>query len=41
MNYVFGYRAKDSRNNLHYLKSGEIVYHAAAVGIVLNIETNT
>ncbi len=36
IDYVYGYRAKDCRNNLRYLKDGKIVYHAAAVGIVLD-----
>ena len=29
------------RNNLKYLKNGNIVYNAAALGIVLDIPTNT
>ena len=40
LDYVHGYRAKDCRNNLKYLKNGNIVYHAAAVGIVLDGTTN-
>jgi microtubule-associated protein-like 6 len=40
LNYVFGYRAKDMRNNVRYLKNGNIVYNAAALGIVLDINTN-
>jgi len=38
---VHGYRAKDCRNNLRYLKNGKIVYHAAALGIVLDSSKNT
>ena len=38
--HVHGYRSKDCRNNVKYLKSGNIVYHASALGIVLDIATN-
>ena len=38
LEYVHGYRAKDTRNNLKYLESGKALYHAAALGIVLNID---
>jgi len=41
LEYCFGYRAKDSRNNLRYLKNGKIAYHAAALGIILDGKTNT
>ena len=40
LEYCHGYRAKDCRNNLRYLVSGKIVYHAAALGIVLDKKTN-
>jgi microtubule-associated protein-like 6 len=36
LEYVYGYQAQDSRNNLRYNTLGEIVYHAAAIGIVYN-----
>jgi hypothetical protein len=39
--YVYGYRAKDMRSNLLYLASGKVVYNAAALGIVLDVESNT
>ena len=29
LDYVFGYRAKDCRNNLFYTSSGKILYNAA------------
>ena len=32
---------RDCRNNIRFLKSGSIVYHAAALGIVLDPENNT
>jgi hypothetical protein len=33
LEYAYGYRAKDCRNNIRYLPSGEIIYHCAAVGV--------
>lgn len=41
LEYVYGYRAKDCRNNLKYLKQGNIVFHAAALGIVMDPAANT
>ena len=41
LEFVHGYRAKDCRNNIRYLPSGKIVYHAAAVGIVHDIEEHS
>jgi len=42
MDYVYGYRAIDSRNNIFYTSNPkEIVYMTAALGVVLNTETNT
>ena len=41
LDFVHGYRAKDCRDNIKYLKSGNIVYNAAALGIVMDIPTNT
>lgn len=35
------YRAYDCRSNLFYLRSGEIVYHVAAAGIVYHREKHT
>lgn len=40
LDYVHGYRAKDCRNNVRYLKNGNIVYHAAGVGIVVDAGSN-
>lgn len=34
------YRGYDCRDNVFCLKTGEIVYHVAALGIVLNTEKN-
>ena len=40
--YVFGYRSFDTRMNIRYTKSKDnIVYTAAALGIVHNIKNNT
>jgi microtubule-associated protein-like 6 len=36
LEYCHGYRAKDCRNNLRYLKDGKVLYHAAAVGVRLD-----
>lgn len=33
--------SRDTRNNLQYLKNGNIVYHAAALGIVMDVASNT
>ena len=40
LNHVHGYRSKDCRNNLRYRKSGNIVYNAAALGIVMDINSD-
>jgi hypothetical protein len=40
LEYCHGYRAKDCRNNLRYLKSGKLLWHAAGLGIVLNKKSN-
>ena len=34
LEFVHGYRAKDCRNNIRYLPSDKIIYHAAAVGVI-------
>lgn len=42
LEYVYGYRCFDSRQNLFYSKNQEeVVYMTAAVGVVLNKRTNT
>lgn len=38
---MYGYRSYDTRNNLRYNATGEVVYHTAACGIVLNKVKNT
>ena len=37
LEYCYGYRAKDMRNNLYYLSNGKVLYNAAALGVVLDI----
>jgi WD40 repeat protein len=34
--YVYGYRSYDTRSNLKYNSEGNVVYHTAACGIILN-----
>lgn len=41
LEYIFGYRTRDTRNNLRYVNEKEIVYHCGFYGIIHNIETNT
>ena len=41
LEYVFGYRCHDTRNNLRYASDGKFVYHTAAVGVVMDAATNT
>ncbi|XP_033122529.1 echinoderm microtubule-associated protein-like 6 [Anneissia japonica] len=42
LEYIYGYRGFDCRNNLHYLNDGaDIIYHAAGAGIVQNLEAGT
>jgi len=41
LEYCFGYRAKDCRNNLRYLADGKVVYNAAGLGVVLDPKKNT
>ena len=40
LEYIYGYRCHDARNNLRYTQEGKIVYHAAGVGVVLNQKDN-
>jgi len=41
LDYVYGYRCEDTRNNVRYNKGGEIVYHSATVGVVLKQSDNS
>ncbi len=41
LDWVYGYRGKDCRSNLHLLASGELVYFVAAVAVIYNHHTDT
>lgn len=41
LEYVYGYRCQDSRQNVYYNPNGDIVYMTAAVGVILHKATNT
>ncbi|XP_012284868.1 echinoderm microtubule-associated protein-like 2 isoform X2 [Orussus abietinus] len=38
LDWVYGYRGRDCRSNLHLLPTGEIVYFVAAVVVLYNLE---
>jgi hypothetical protein len=37
LDFVHGFRGHDCRNNVFYNGQGEVVYHAASVGIALDV----
>lgn len=42
LEYVYGYRCHDTRNNLFYSHDGtKLLYHAAALGVIYDKATNT
>lgn len=41
LEFIHGYRCHDARNNLKYGPNGQIIYHAAGVGIVLDPTNRT
>lgn len=41
LEYVYGYRAIDSRQNIYFNKKGELCYFTAALGVVLDAASNT
>lgn len=41
LEYVHGYRSKECRNNVKYLKGGLIVFNAAALAIVLDTNSSS
>jgi len=41
LEYVYGYRCADSRQNVFYNTSGQAVYMTAALGIILDQSSNT
>lgn len=38
LEWVYGYRGHQCRNNLFYTKEDELVYFVAGVGVVLNLQ---
>ncbi|CAG9326453.1 unnamed protein product [Blepharisma stoltei] len=41
LEYVYGYRSHDVRNNIKYTANGDVLYHTAAIGVALNTSANT
>jgi len=41
LDWVYGYRGRDGRNNLHALASGELVYYTAAVAVLYDPHGHT
>ncbi len=41
LDFVYGYRTRDTRNNLRYISEHKIVYHCGFYGIVHDLLTNT
>ena len=41
LDHVYGYNGRDSRDNIHFLKTDEYIYHVAAVVIIANPKTNS
>ena len=41
LEYVYGYRTQDSRQNLYYNPDGNIVFMSACLGIILDKANNT
>lgn len=41
LEWVYGYRGHQCRNNLYYTSSKEIVYFVAGVGVVYNTRENS
>ena len=41
LEYVYGYRCEDSRQNVYFNSAGQAVYMTAALGVILNQSNNT
>ena len=41
LEWVYGYRSTDSRNNVRYTANGKIAFHAGAVGVDFDKSTHT
>lgn len=40
LEYAYGFRSRDVRNNLRYNADGEFVYHCAGVAVVMDKKKN-
>lgn len=40
LEYVYGYRSADSRQNCHFNSAGNACYMTAALGVVLDVNSN-
>lgn len=41
LEYVYGFRSHDCRNNLRYTANGKIIYNTAGIAVVMDPKTNT
>ncbi len=41
LDYVYGYRCEDSRQNVYFNAQGQAVYMTAAIGVILDQSSNT
>jgi microtubule-associated protein-like 6 len=41
LEWVYGYRSTDCRNNVRYSSTGKVIFHAGAVGILYNKDTHS
>lgn len=41
LEYCYGYRTYDCRNNLFFSSNGKVIYNAATLGIIHDAEKNT
>ena len=41
LEYVYGYRCADSRQNVYFNNAGQATYMTAALGVILDIDSNT
>jgi microtubule-associated protein-like 6 len=41
LEYVYGYRSADSRQNVFFNTRGQAVYMTAALGVILDVPSNT
>jgi hypothetical protein len=41
LDYVYGYRCEDSRQNVFFNSASQAVYMTAALGVILDPATNT